>query len=138
MQLQIETKKTGPLFRPGVRNRLHRAKESGMRELLDLGEERLAKMLRSRPSGVYLSPAQARPGQASTGHYRRSIHGQMSGGQGVIHDSGVVYGPWLEGVSRRNSTTRFKGYSMFRQTRDWLEGQMSRVMGTHVMRVLRR
>tara|TARA_Y100000034_G_scaffold12603_1_gene13259 strand:- start:7 stop:423 length:417 start_codon:yes stop_codon:yes gene_type:complete len=138
MQLQIETKKTGPLFRPGVRNRLHRAKQSAMQELVGLGEERLAKMLRSRPSGVYLTPAQAAPGQASTGHYRRNIHGQVQGEEAVIHDSGVVYGPWLEGTSRRNMTTRFKGYATFRKTRDWLQGQMSRVMGGHVMRVLRR
>lgn len=27
----------------------------------------------------------------------------------------VVYGPWLEGVSERNRTTRFKGYASFRR-----------------------
>lgn len=32
----------------------------------------------------------------------------------VIHDRGVIYGPWLEGVSHRNQTTRFKGYHAFR------------------------
>jgi hypothetical protein len=30
---------------------------------------------------------------------------------------GVVWGPWLEGVSSRNETTRFKGYRPFAQTR---------------------
>ncbi len=33
----------------------------------------------------------------------------------VIHDSRSVYGPWLEGVSRRNQTTPFKGYSLMRK-----------------------
>ncbi len=28
--------------------------------------------------------------------------------------NGMVYSPWLEGVSRRNESTRFKGYRTFR------------------------
>lgn len=44
--------------------------------------------------------------------------GGLTGGGGsrVIHDRGIAYGPWLEGVGRRNQTTRFKGYHMFRRT----------------------
>lgn len=30
---------------------------------------------------------------------------------------GVVWTPWLEGTSQRNSSTGFKGYHMFRKTR---------------------
>jgi len=30
---------------------------------------------------------------------------------------GVVFTPWLEGVSRRNERSRFKGYHLFRKTR---------------------
>lgn len=33
----------------------------------------------------------------------------------VVHDRGVIYGPWLEGVSSRNTSTRFKGYAAFRK-----------------------
>lgn len=29
----------------------------------------------------------------------------------------VLYGPWLEGTSTRNASTRFKGYRMFKLTR---------------------
>ncbi len=32
----------------------------------------------------------------------------------------VLYGPWLEGVSTRNVSTRFRGYRMYRLTRTWL------------------
>lgn len=39
----------------------------------------------------------------------------------VIHDRGVVYGPWLEGVSSRNASTRFKGYAAFRRATRRLE-----------------
>lgn len=31
----------------------------------------------------------------------------------VVHDRRIVYGPWLEGISNRNRTTRFKGYRSF-------------------------
>jgi len=39
-------------------------------------------------------------------------------------ETGVVWSPWLEGTTRRNATTRFKGYGLFRKTRlklarDW-------------------
>lgn len=30
---------------------------------------------------------------------------------------GVVWGPWLEGTSKRNESTGFKGYHLFRKTR---------------------
>ena len=50
-----------------------------------------------------------------TGYYRRHISVLKKGSAYTVHDSGVVYGPWLEGVSERNRTTRFKGYSFFRR-----------------------
>lgn len=39
----------------------------------------------------------------------------------VVHDQGVIYGPWLEGVGSRNRTTRFKGYSHWRKVRQALD-----------------
>ncbi len=58
-----------------------------------------------------------------TGHYRRSVHGEITTSlHGTVHDSKVVYGPWLEGVSSRNETTRFKGYAMFRNATQKLQG----------------
>lgn len=39
----------------------------------------------------------------------------------VVHDRGVVYGPWLEGVGSRNQATRFKGYHAFRRATQKLE-----------------
>lgn len=33
----------------------------------------------------------------------------------VVHDRGIVYGPWLEGTSSRNQSTRFKGYASLRR-----------------------
>ena len=34
---------------------------------------------------------------------------------------GVTWGPWLEGTSKRNESTRFKGYGLFRLTQQELQ-----------------
>lgn len=50
-----------------------------------------------------------------TGYYESRIHvSNLSSGL-MISDGGVVYGPWLEGTSSRNNSTRFKGYHTFRK-----------------------
>jgi hypothetical protein len=36
----------------------------------------------------------------------------------------TLYGPWLEGTSTRNTSTRFKGYRMFKLTRGRLRKQV--------------
>lgn len=36
-------------------------------------------------------------------------------------DKGETWAPWLEGTSKRNKNTRFKGYHLFRYTRKQLE-----------------
>ena len=35
--------------------------------------------------------------------------------------SGVTWSPWLEGVSKRNTSTRFRGYHLFRKTAQELQ-----------------
>lgn len=55
----------------------------------------------------------------------------------VIHDRGIVYGPWLEGTSTRNATTRFKGYASFRRARATVEARIPQTTD-RVMDKLRR
>lgn len=52
-----------------------------------------------------------------TGAYGRKIHVKHTARQSEVTDGGVVYGPWLEGTSRRNRTTRFKGYAAAKRAR---------------------
>lgn len=74
-----------------------------------------------------------------SGHYRRSVHGEVSGSMhGRIHDSQVVYGPWLEGVSSRNQETRFKGYAMFRNAKQQLERLKMAIIRNNLANLLRR
>lgn len=61
--------------------------------------------------------------QHPTGRYENAITSQPDGGDVEITDSGIVYGPWLEGVGSRNRTTRFKGYATFRRAAEVLESR---------------
>jgi hypothetical protein len=45
----------------------------------------------------------------------------------TVSDSRVVYGGWLEGVSRRNRTTRFKGYHTFRLIKQQINKEKARI-----------
>jgi hypothetical protein len=59
-----------------------------------------------------------RPGHGyRTGAYRSHVQAHLN----RVDDGGSVYGPWLEGVSHRNQTTRFKGYHTFRQVAQRLQ-----------------
>lgn len=56
-----------------------------------------------------------------TGQYQREIRTRTTGRYNdILIDDPVVYGPWLEGVSKRNESTRFKGYHLWRRTRQRL------------------
>jgi len=50
-----------------------------------------------------------------TPYYETQIIQQTIGNGERVHDRGIIYGPWLEGTSSRNSTTQFKGYASFRK-----------------------
>lgn len=137
MSVDVTMTVKGPLLKgraiPAVRNAMHNTVET----LVQMGEQRLDQTLRPRPAGVYLSFSEARKGQASTGHYRRNISGTTKELSGRIDDGGVVYGPWLEGVSSRNQRTRFKGYASFRRTAQWLQKQVKGVLRGQVNRLIR-
>jgi hypothetical protein len=45
-----------------------------------------------------------------TPYYETQVTVTQRGADQVVHDRGIVYGPWLEGTSSRNRTTRFPGY----------------------------
>ena len=62
-----------------------------------------------------------------TPYYETQVTLQRSGDQVVLHDRGIVYGPWLEGIGSRNQTTRFKGYAHWRQAAQQTNAQASRL-----------
>ena len=136
MTMMATVKISGPLFTGAMPARVEQAIGGAIGELLDAGKERLDEMLRPRPAGVYLSVQEAQPGKASVGDYRRAVRQQRIGMMGRLDDSKMTYGPWLEGVGSRNQTTRFKGYSSFRRTRDWLQTRARPVLAAHVAKLV--
>jgi hypothetical protein len=74
--------------------------------------------------------------QHPTPYYETQITNDVHGDERWIHDRGVVYGPWLEGIGRRNRTTRFRGYHAFAlaeaSTRNQMDAVTSRIVGRYV------
>lgn len=138
MPLGLQVKVTGPVMTGKGGRILDQATQGAIEELVDMGMERLDQTLRPRPSGVFLSVAQAGRGKASTGHYRRNLHQKVTHRHGLISDGGVVYGPWLEGVSSRNQTTRFKGYASFRRVQQFLNKEAGKVLQKQVAKAARK
>ncbi len=69
-----------------------------------------------------------------TGYYLSQLHVATQGGERVVTDGGVVYGPWLEGVGSRNSpVTRFRGYAAYRRARRLMQRQATQI-GNRVVR----
>ena len=130
----------GPLFRGNARHVFVQGIQNGLQDLVEKGEEFIAERARPRNQfpGMFLTMAEAGPGKHSTGHYRRSISTEVKNLTGIIHDGGVVYGPWLEGISSRNQSTRFKGYGIFRKARQYIGNQAQRVIDRHVRRTVRK
>jgi hypothetical protein len=118
--MTVTIKVKGPLFNRANVNLPRRTIEKLVARVVEEADQRLAETLRPRPAGVYLSIAEAGKGKASTGNYRRRINTSTRGLHGKISDGGTEYGPWLEGTSTRNQTTRFKGYHSFRKTTQWM------------------
>lgn len=123
MTVAVEMKVKGPLFDGSAERILENAIEHGVDELaqhgLDLVQSRLGQVLR-HPTGRYQS---------------RVVVDRAAGSDAfVITDGGVVYGPWLEGESGRNTRSRFKGYQTFRRTREALERQAAEIAGPVILR----
>ena len=67
---------------------------------------------------------------AKGGGFQANIHVVEGGGVSRIPGPmirGVTWSPWLEGVSKRNSSTRFKGYHLFRTTAERLQEEAGEI-----------
>ena len=112
--MTISVKNEGPIFDSRAPLAINKAVQETVEELVNFAESEMHTVATMRPRGVFKSPAQA-GAAASTGNYRRNIHGRRTGLHGRVDDNKVIYGPWLEGTGSRNQTTRFKGYGLWRR-----------------------
>ena len=132
MNLSVKVATQGPLFTSKATRLMGKAVDSAIREVVQKGEQRLAEQLRPRPAGVFLSVSQAGEKKASQGHYRRNISSEVKNMSPMIHDGDVEYGPWLEGVSSRNDSTRFKGYHQYKATSTYLQKIAKGIFNAHL------
>lgn len=58
-----------------------------------------------------------------TGRYESNVKISSAGEGTQINDGGIVYGPWLEGIGKKNRTTRFKGYHSFEEAANEIDGR---------------
>lgn len=121
MSLNVEVKITGSL----IDGRLERGITQGLEDGLDEVAQTGVDLVRFRLHGVLRHP---------TGHYESRVQVERAGADRAVTDGGIVYGPWLEGVSQRNQSTRFKGYATFRRT----VGELDRRAGPIVERAIDR
>lgn|SRR6266540_608761 len=104
---------TGPLF-TGADSAILRRFNADAKQLLgDAGVEQVRLRVgrrASHPSGAFAAAVTVK---------------DFKKGKTIMADyPQVLYGPWLEGTSTRNATTRFKGYKLFRLTKNWLRKNM--------------
>jgi len=116
-ELGFEIEIKGKLFDPRADKNLLKAINQGLTRMALVSEDRTKGQL-WKGHGVV------------TGHLRRSISGELVRDLVAQTDAGlvrqganVIYASWIEGTSTRNSTTNFKGYRMFQNSRKELENE---------------
>ena len=100
--VEIQFTAVGPVFDGRAEHAIAVIHEQALDELADYAHNRIVAVI-----GAVVTER--------TGIYERVITTNRAVDSRVITDSASILGPWLEGVSRRNRSTRFKGYHAFRR-----------------------
>jgi hypothetical protein len=109
--MSVQVRYSGPIFSPiKVSAAMKKMDEDIEKDLADAVYDEVQSNLR-------------RSLKNPTGYYQSRITKERSGSGWKVHDGGVVYRCWLEGVGSRNKTTRFKGYASFRRARQTVEAR---------------
>jgi hypothetical protein len=106
---RISSSTSGPIFDGRAARAASQYADHARREIADEGY----RMVHQRLRQVLRNP---------TGYYQSRIAVRQVGSAYEVHDSRVIYGPWLEGTGSRNfPETRFRGYATFRRTKALLD-----------------
>lgn len=126
LTVEAGAKARGPLFDGTADAALRQWAEATAARLGDEG----AAMLRSWPMD--------KTGRAH-GNFQAALHVINDGPVARIPAptiTGVTWGPWLEGVTRRNESTRFKGYRLFRRTAQALRKRSEQVGDEELAKIM--
>jgi len=103
MPVEIILEKSGPLFTGEVKRLVTQYLFAATGAVAGEG----VNLVRASGHSDYKNP---------TGYYESHVVTDLvSDSSTAVWDSDVIYGPWLEGISSRNQSTRFKGYHTFRK-----------------------
>jgi len=124
MRVIVHADASGPLFDGEARAQALLALDRAKRDLGDIGSAELRAWVMDKTG-------------RATGRYQAGIITSVLSFSDIKIWDPVVYGPWLEGVSERNRSTRFKGYHLWRITRahlsrmakDVLQKRLDEVIG---------
>jgi len=119
-----EVRFSGPLFDGSAEAILRHGVEQAR---IEFAEE--AKRSVELETGVFRNP---------TGRYKSLIHIVQEGFTSRILPGRLPYVRWLEGTSRRNQTTRFKGYHVFRKAFQQVEARAESFFESALEPVIRR
>ena len=136
MEMRTTVEIKGRFFDGTASQKLRAASSAAVREVTSVAETFLNDTLKPQAGGgVYknISPAQG----GSTGHYRRSLSTEVRQLNAIISDGGVDYGPWLEGISSRNTNTRFPGYFSFRRAAQFANEKSKKIFQAHLAKWVR-
>lgn len=124
--IQVNTSKYGPLFDGRALAELNQFEHEAVRTVAEQGyadiHHALDLTLRD-PTPYYETQIQV---ERVTDEFYR------------VHDNGVIYGAWLEGVGSRNKTTRFKGYANWRRVGQALEDKAPKIAAQILSRYIER
>lgn len=105
----VEITMRGPLFDGRAAREFAAFADAAREEIAEFAEEHVLSLM-------------GQDFREPTGYYESNIMTERASADvSRVHDSGVVYGPWLEGVGTRNrARPGFPGYWHWRRTKDLL------------------
>ena len=120
MAYTIRVSEHGPLFNGVAEAELAAAVEDVQRELADYAEHQWQ---------MNMTESFQHPSEPP--RYQSHVNVLKRGSDLVVNDgypgSGLLYGPWLEGVGSRNATSRFKGYFAMRRAANYVQNRATAI-----------
>jgi hypothetical protein len=104
LKVRVYVRAQGPLFDGAAPEIIHAWMDEVKKDIAQEGVNRLRAFVMNKTG-------------RATGHYQSEIQtSTLVAFNDIRIFDPVVYGPWLEGTSKRNRSTRFKGYRLWRKT----------------------
>jgi len=119
---------SGPIFNGSAKGVLRDA-ERAMSEKAAKAAQRHIQTIGRRDFRYHVKPA--------THFYENNIEVDRVADGHLVHANQVIYGPWIEGTSSRNQSTRFKGYHLFRRAAQEVQNRLGDILSEEELKLAR-